>query len=130
LTRWKLNGGGNPDWSPDGKRILFRTISSDELHGNIYTIRPDGSGLRQLTHYRRATIGSRTRSHRTETGSRSPSRAFTGRRTCLSCARTAPTYAPLLGHGSLTAPPTGGPRPRHQKQLGIAKANPPSERPR
>jgi TolB protein len=56
LTPWKLNGGGNPDWSPSGKRILFRTVSNDELHGNLYTIRPNGRGLRKLTHYGRATI--------------------------------------------------------------------------
>jgi Tol biopolymer transport system component len=52
LTPWSLNAGGRPDWSPDGSQILFRTISlSNRHHGNLYTIRPDGTGLRQLTHY-------------------------------------------------------------------------------
>jgi TolB protein len=54
LTPWKLNGGEHPDWSPDGKRILFRTIpkGDDELPGgNIYTIHPNGTGLKQLTRY-------------------------------------------------------------------------------
>jgi TolB protein len=42
----------SPDWSPDGTRILFRTIStSNRHHGNLYTVRPDGTGLRKLTNY-------------------------------------------------------------------------------
>ncbi len=34
----------NPDWRPDGKRIAFST-------GNVYTIRPDGSDLQQVTDF-------------------------------------------------------------------------------
>jgi Tol biopolymer transport system component len=52
LTPWSLNAGDNPDWSPDGKLILFRTVSiSNRHHGNLHTIRPDGTGLRRLTSY-------------------------------------------------------------------------------
>ena len=52
LTPWSLNAGGRPDWSPDGRLILFRTISiSNRHHGNLYTIHPDGGGLRKLTSY-------------------------------------------------------------------------------
>ena len=52
LTPWSLNAGGRPDWSPDGKLILFRTIStSNRHHGNLHTIRPDGTGLKKLTNY-------------------------------------------------------------------------------
>lgn len=52
LTDWSLNAGDDPDWSPDGKLILFRTISiANRHHGNLYTIRPNGSALRQLTRY-------------------------------------------------------------------------------
>ncbi|NBC85490.1 MAG: hypothetical protein GVY25_04790, partial [Bacteroidetes bacterium] len=32
----------SPDWRPDGERLAFST-------GNIYTVRPDGSDLRQVT---------------------------------------------------------------------------------
>jgi Tol biopolymer transport system component len=54
LTAWRLKAGDRPDWSPDGTRILFRTMPNGEGDyggGNVYTIRPDGSGLRQLTHF-------------------------------------------------------------------------------
>jgi TolB protein len=52
VTPYKLRGGDGPDWSPDGSRILFR---SNEDVGNftksqLYTIRPDGTGLTQVTH--------------------------------------------------------------------------------
>jgi len=57
ITPWKLRAGGlgELDWSPDGSRILFRTVtafleSPGPSYGNVYTIRPDGSGLHQLTH--------------------------------------------------------------------------------
>jgi len=45
------------DWSPDGSTILFRTHPGEDLNGsnglaaNLYTIHPDGTGLRQLTHF-------------------------------------------------------------------------------
>jgi len=56
LTPWKLRAGtwDGLDWSPDGGRILFRTKQSTrtDAGGNLYTIRPDGTGLRQLTHFK------------------------------------------------------------------------------
>jgi Tol biopolymer transport system component len=54
ITRPGLRPGSRPDWSPDGKLILFRTHPGDDLSGtgsNLYTIQPDGSSLRQLTHF-------------------------------------------------------------------------------
>jgi TolB protein len=52
LTEWSLNGGDHRDWSPDGKLILFRAVSTgNRHHGNLYTIHPDGSGLTRLTNY-------------------------------------------------------------------------------
>ena len=56
VTPWSLGGGDNPDWSPDGKWILFR--SNDELveQSQIYVIHPDGGGLKQLTQFKKGTI--------------------------------------------------------------------------
>jgi Tol biopolymer transport system component len=51
VTPWKLDAGDHPDWSPDGRRILFRSPSSNIFRSNIYTIRPDGTGLTQLTRF-------------------------------------------------------------------------------
>ncbi len=56
VTPWSLRAGDHPDWSPDGSLILVRSLSNgpDFLHqGNLYTVRPDGSGLRQVTHFGR-----------------------------------------------------------------------------
>jgi len=41
-TRWALS----PDWSPDGRRIVF---ASGCCRGDISTVRADGSGFHQLT---------------------------------------------------------------------------------
>lgn len=48
--------GIDPDWSPDGSRIVFVSSVSDSapidpivIAVDIYTVRPDGSGLRRLT---------------------------------------------------------------------------------
>jgi Tol biopolymer transport system component len=49
-----IRPGGRPDWSPDGTTILFRTHPGDDPSGygsNLYTIRPDGSHVRRLTHF-------------------------------------------------------------------------------
>ena len=51
------------DWAPNGRRIVF-TVNADNFDeaANIATIRPDGSGLRYLTHFSspdlRAYVGS------------------------------------------------------------------------
>lgn len=50
ITPWSLNAGDNPDWSPDGNWIVFRSHVDDDGSSNIFVVRPDGSGLRQLTH--------------------------------------------------------------------------------
>ena len=51
-------GGGEPRWSPDGSRILFSDYcvfggacppSTPASGPNLFTIRPNGSGLRKLT---------------------------------------------------------------------------------
>jgi Tol biopolymer transport system component len=45
---------GKQDWSPDGKLILLTTIADwvrPRESANLVTIRPDGSGMTQLTQY-------------------------------------------------------------------------------
>ncbi|HEY3335451.1 MAG TPA: hypothetical protein VGK16_09485 [Candidatus Limnocylindrales bacterium] len=44
----------NPDWSPDGSRIVFfRPVDPErfDAEADLWTIKPDGSGLTRLTHY-------------------------------------------------------------------------------
>jgi TolB protein len=38
-----------PSWSPDGSRILFSSNYA-RAHSDVYSMRPDGSGVRRLTH--------------------------------------------------------------------------------
>jgi Tol biopolymer transport system component len=51
VTPWELDGN-DPDWSPDGAEIAFNASAEPSPTQNIYTIRPDGTDLRQLTTYR------------------------------------------------------------------------------
>jgi Tol biopolymer transport system component len=53
ITRASLPGiDGSPAWSPDGSQIAFTraapSVGSDNPGAAIYTVRPDGSGLRKL----------------------------------------------------------------------------------
>jgi Tol biopolymer transport system component len=51
ITPWALRAGDHPDWSPDGRWILFRSnVDQDFLNSQLYTVRPDGSRIRQITH--------------------------------------------------------------------------------
>jgi Tol biopolymer transport system component len=50
VTPWSL-AGNDPDWSPDGRLIAFNASAEPSPTQNIYTIRPDGSGLTKLTMY-------------------------------------------------------------------------------
>jgi TolB protein len=52
VTPIRLNAG-NPDWSPDGKRIAFNSSFEGQGAVEIYTVRPDGSGLRRLRRERK-----------------------------------------------------------------------------
>ena len=53
VTPYHLSAGDTPDWSPDGRRILFHdnNAGSPNVSANLYTIRPNGRQLRQLTFY-------------------------------------------------------------------------------
>jgi TolB protein len=55
ITPWSLDAGDDPDWSPDGKLILFHSHEGGDVQGQLYVIRPDGKGMRQLTHFQEGT---------------------------------------------------------------------------
>ena len=55
ITPWSFDAGDDPDWSPDGKRILFRSHLAGEQQSQLHLVRPDGSGLRQITHVEEGT---------------------------------------------------------------------------
>jgi len=54
LTPFSFDVGIKQDWAPDGGELVF-TENADFIHpggsANVATIRPDGRGLRFLTHY-------------------------------------------------------------------------------
>jgi TolB protein len=47
ITPLRLNAG-SPDWSPDGKRIVFNSSYEGQAAVEIYTVRRDGSGLKRV----------------------------------------------------------------------------------
>jgi Periplasmic component of the Tol biopolymer transport system len=47
LTQWGMNAA-SPDWSPDGTKIAFKGKNDPPAPDSIWTIHPDGSGLRAL----------------------------------------------------------------------------------
>jgi TolB protein len=47
ITPMRLNAG-SPDWSPDGRRIVFNSSYEGQAAVEIYTVRPDGTGLRRV----------------------------------------------------------------------------------
>jgi Tol biopolymer transport system component len=47
ITPLRLNAG-SPDWSPDGKRIVFNSSYEGQSAVEIYTVRPNGSGLKRV----------------------------------------------------------------------------------
>jgi TolB protein len=56
LTRWSESDGDNPDWSPNGKWILFHShVDDSKGQSQYFLIRPDGTGHRQITHFRKGT---------------------------------------------------------------------------
>ena len=52
LTPWDMGVTGKLDWSPDASRILISTPQAERAGtaSNVITIRPDGTGLTELTH--------------------------------------------------------------------------------
>jgi TolB protein len=51
ITPFALEAGDTPDWSPDGRQILFHNnVSGDpDVSANLYTVRPNGTRIHQLT---------------------------------------------------------------------------------
>jgi Tol biopolymer transport system component len=49
LTGWGMNAA-EPDWSPDGSTIVFNSADDQIQRAGVFVIRPDGTGLRRLTH--------------------------------------------------------------------------------
>jgi Tol biopolymer transport system component len=50
ITPWNLNCQDHPEFSPDGKLVLFRCLPKGEQGpSNLYWVHPDGTGLHQLT---------------------------------------------------------------------------------
>jgi TolB protein len=56
VTPWRLHAADKADWSPDGKWLLFRSNAESNMQSQIYVIHPDGTGLKQLTHFEQGTI--------------------------------------------------------------------------
>jgi Tol biopolymer transport system component len=50
ITPWKANCQDHPEYSPDGKLVLFRCLPKGEQGpSNLYWVHPNGTGLHQLT---------------------------------------------------------------------------------
>jgi TolB protein len=47
ITPFRLNAG-NPDWSPNGRRIVFNSSFEGQAAVEIYTVRPDGRRLHRV----------------------------------------------------------------------------------
>ena len=57
LTPFAENDGDNPDWSPNGRWILFHSQVDDPSHqAQIFLIHPDGTGRKKITHFKRGTF--------------------------------------------------------------------------
>ena len=56
LTPWSLGANGAPEWAPTN-RVVFRAVVDDESGvGNFFSIRADGTGLNQITHFTNTVI--------------------------------------------------------------------------
>ncbi len=49
ITPWRLDGA-QPDWSPNGRWLVFHQSHPDNETSNIWLVHPDGTGLHRLTH--------------------------------------------------------------------------------
>jgi Tol biopolymer transport system component len=66
LTSYSLDVGIKHDWAPDGSRIAIIANADHQPPGtsaNVATIRPNGTGLRLLTHYTGGEVNALTGSY-------------------------------------------------------------------
>lgn len=49
ISPWRLDAA-QPDWSPTGRWILFRSFEGEQQQNNLFLVRPDGSDRHQITH--------------------------------------------------------------------------------
>ena len=68
ITPKRLNAG-SPDWSPNGKRIVFSSSYEGQAAVEIYTVRPDGSGLKRVRKEPRYSAAFEPSGHRTASAS-------------------------------------------------------------
>lgn len=55
---WTSGDDGNPAWPAATNTILFRVVADEETGlGNYFQISPDGTGLKQVTHYSKTLVG-------------------------------------------------------------------------
>ena len=52
LTPLRLDAG-NPDWAPNGKRIVFNSFYEGQSESELYTIRANGTGMHRLRNEQR-----------------------------------------------------------------------------
>ena len=52
LTPWALDAA-NASWAPDGSKLAFNSYYDPHPgeSANLFTIRPNGSGMKQITHF-------------------------------------------------------------------------------
>jgi len=56
LTPWAENDGDNPDWSPNGKWIIYHSHLDDPSgQSQYFLVHPDGTDRRQITHFAHGT---------------------------------------------------------------------------
>ena len=48
VTPWELDAA-QPDFSPDGEWILFRSHETSNTEGNVWLVRPDGTDAHAVT---------------------------------------------------------------------------------
>jgi TolB protein len=58
VTPWSLGVSAKQDWSPDGSRLVISSPQAEKpgTASNVFTVRPDGTGLTQLTHETKAGV--------------------------------------------------------------------------